>query len=302
MSQRAGWYDDPENSDHLRYFDGVVWTTNTTPKAPPAPANPTTPIPQAPQSRQGGAPGYPSQQDAPPQQYGPQYGQQYGQQYEEPQYGPPQQYGPGGYASAPPAYGPSLGVKTTPDGQPLASYGQRVGAYLLDGIIAGLICLVAGGYWIYQFVQWYARYINDLLRQVDAGGTPAVDQAQVTSQATGYLLPFIIVSLVVQILYQVGFLTRFGATPGKMIVGIAVRRRDRPGPLDLVTALKRVALSVAVALVGFVPVVGGLGSLASILDLLWPLWDDKRQALHDKIAATNVVVQPRKGRRPDARP
>jgi uncharacterized RDD family membrane protein YckC len=32
----------------------------------------------------------------------------------------------------------------------------------------------------------------------------------------------------------------------------------------------------------------------SILDLLWPLWDDKRQALHDKIAGTNVVVQPRR--------
>ena len=28
---------------------------------------------------------------------------------------------------------------------------------------------------------------------------------------------------------------------------------------------------------------------ADMLDVLWPLWDDKNQALHDKFAATNVV-------------
>jgi uncharacterized RDD family membrane protein YckC len=26
------------------------------------------------------------------------------------------------------------------------------------------------------------------------------------------------------------------------------------------------------------------------LDSLWPLWDKKNQALHDKVARTNVVV------------
>jgi uncharacterized RDD family membrane protein YckC len=36
--------------------------------------------------------------------------------------------------------------------------------------------------------------------------------------------------------------------------------------------------------------------LAWLLDGLWPLWDDKRQALHDKVASTQVVEgkQPRK--------
>jgi uncharacterized RDD family membrane protein YckC len=34
--------------------------------------------------------------------------------------------------------------------------------------------------------------------------------------------------------------------------------------------------------------------LLSLLDYLWPLWDSKRQALHDKIADTQVVV----GRQP----
>ena len=40
-----------------------------------------------------------------------------------------------------------------------------------------------------------------------------------------------------------------------------------------------------------------LFSVLNLLDVLWPLWDDKKQALHDKIVATNVVVgaQPKRG-------
>ena len=37
-------------------------------------------------------------------------------------------------------------------------------------------------------------------------------------------------------------------------------------------------------------------SVLTLIDYLWPLWDDKRQALHDKVAKTQVVEgkQPRK--------
>ena len=41
--------------------------------------------------------------------------------------------------------------------------------------------------------------------------------------------------------------------------------------------------------VALVPLVGLLGSVYSLLDDLWPLWDGQRQALHDKVARTNVV-------------
>ena len=296
MSQRAGWYDDPENSDHLRYFDGVVWTANTTPKAPPAPAAPTTPIPQAPS---GAAAGY-AQPGSPPQQYGqPPYGdQQYGQQpYGQPQYrqqpyGQPQ-YGQPGYASAPPAYGTPLGMKTTPDGQPLASYGQRVGAYLLDYLIVGITTLVAASYWISQFIQWYVRFINDIIGEAEQGGQPAFDQASMQNEIMGYLWPIAAVSILVHVVYHTFFLVRFGATPGKMAVGISVRLRDRPGPLRVVDALKRQVIAVGSGLLGFIAVVSLFTSLAVFLDLLWPLWDERRQALHDKIAGTNVVVKRR---------
>ena len=33
-------------------------------------------------------------------------------------------------------------------------------------------------------------------------------------------------------------------------------------------------------------------SILNLLDVLWPLWDEKKQALHDKVAGTNVVMGP----------
>ena len=35
MSQPAGWYDDPQNPDNLRYWDGVTWTQHTTTRVSP---------------------------------------------------------------------------------------------------------------------------------------------------------------------------------------------------------------------------------------------------------------------------
>jgi uncharacterized RDD family membrane protein YckC len=43
------------------------------------------------------------------------------------------------------------------------------------------------------------------------------------------------------------------------------------------------------SLLSVVPFVGSFAGLFPLLDGLWPLWDDKRQALHDKAARTNVV-------------
>jgi uncharacterized RDD family membrane protein YckC len=44
-----------------------------------------------------------------------------------------------------------------------------------------------------------------------------------------------------------------------------------------------------IRVIGLVPLVGSVTGLYLLLDYLWPLWDDKSQAIHDKIAKTNVV-------------
>ena len=314
MSQRAGWYDDPENPDNLRYFDGVLWTSHTTPRASPSAAQstiglvqppaatqqvPTTPTQQLPydgQSQPRDQPHDQPPQYGPPQQYGqpPQYGQQYGQ---PPQYGPPgyPPVPPGGYNTMPPAYATALGVKTTPDGVPLATYGQRVGAWIIDFLIQLVITTVAGWYWLSQFITWYTNWFNDLMNQAEAGSATSIDQVQLSSEISGYVLPVSLISFAVTIIYQVAFLTWKGATPGKMALGIAVRLREKPGNPTLVVALKRQLIYIGTSLLSLVPGVGVSSVIIKILNLLWPLWDDKRQALHDKVAATNVVVR-RRGR------
>jgi uncharacterized RDD family membrane protein YckC len=193
----------------------------------------------------------------------------------------------------PPAYATALGVKTTPDGVPLATYGQRVGAWFIDFFIQLAITTLAGWYWLSQFVTWYAKWFTDLMNQAEAGGNVSMNQAQLSDEIMGYVLPISLISFAVTVLYQVVFLTWRGATPGKMALGIAVRLREKPGNPTLVVALKRQLIYIGTSLLSLVPGIGAASVIIKVLNLLWPLWDDKRQALHDKIAATNVVVRRR---------
>jgi uncharacterized RDD family membrane protein YckC len=73
-----------------------------------------------------------------------------------------------------------------------------------------------------------------------------------------------------------------GQTPGKRLLGIAVRDASSHESIGYGRAFGR--LLVFVLLLSFpVPVVSG------ILDGLWPLWDKKNQSLHDKVARSVVV-------------
>ena len=87
----------------------------------------------------------------------------------------------------------------------------------------------------------------------------------------------------IQVAYELVMLKYCSATLGKLACGLRVREWDRRGPLSWGTTGKRV-LSFQVAT--SVPQVGGLYYL---VDVLWPLWDGRKQALHDKVASTAVV-------------
>jgi uncharacterized RDD family membrane protein YckC len=293
-----GWYDDPEDDSQLRYFDGVVWSKHTTPRS-------TRPAAAAPQ---------PGQQQFPGQGHPPQYpgqGQAQGAAQGQPA-GPPPTVGgwqappapqgqqnaqfPGSQQQAgwnAPAYPTTQRVATTPDGQPLASYWQRVGAYILDGLIQFVLLMVLGGWLAFKGFEpvW-----NDLVKAMDSGDPAAFNTITADNLNYGYILAFGLVSAAIAFGYAVFFLSRTGATPGKAAVGISVRLRDRPGVLSVGDAARRTALQAALSLLGNIPLLGNLFSLVALVDLLWPAWDDKRQALHDKIGRTNVVVgkQPRR--------
>jgi len=131
-----------------------------------------------------------------------------------------------------------------------ASWGRRLGAYVLDVLIiaAAALLLLGLGYLV--------------------GGE--------TGAAVAYVLGAIVGPGV--------YLTWFhgserGATPGKRAAGIRVQR-ENGDRLGYGRALARWAITIVFAILLYIPL---------LLDYLWPLWDDRNQALHDKVAGSVVV-------------
>lgn len=294
MTQPAGWYDDPQDPTNLRYFDGILWTDRVVPRTSPTAAastigRSTSPYAATPPATSGASP-WGSAPVAPPGSAGRPYDA--GNPYANPQHEP--------YGAPPPGYGyaaaPQLGWRpsgpVTPDGVPLAEWWQRLLAYLLDALILLLITLTATISWWLPIGQSYV----DLFRQVTRSSSGAVSQRAldlITEQVAAAMVPMTLIELGIFVVYQVFFLTRSGATPGKMVLGIRVRRSGRPGPLTVLEALRRLALHIGLTLVTLVPFIGLLGNLVSILDPMWLLWDPRRQTLHDKVGDTLVEVKPK---------
>ena len=78
-----------------------------------------------------------------------------------------------------------------------------------------------------------------------------------------------------------------GQTLGKQLFDIVVIRDDRT-PFGFKAALAR-EFAAKWLLFGLVMFVFTLG-IGWLLDNLWPLWDDERQALHDKVVSTHVIA------------
>jgi uncharacterized RDD family membrane protein YckC len=182
-------------------------------------------------------------------------------------------------------------IPTTPDGQLLAGWWRRAGATVLDSVIMiPLLALVATpslvAHWHSVTTWWQAGYRSPGTL-VTAGSAP---NPPVLDPATGPGLILYASLFVASLAYTVVFLHWKQATPGKLLAGLQVRLRDTQGPLAWTTIVRRVSLPVAVAVVSQVPVAGVAFLVLGVSDYLWPLWDGNRQALHDKIAGTNVVV------------
>lgn len=289
MSQQpSGWYDDPANPQNIRYWDGAAWTNHTSPKAAAAPA----PSAQPPASPPQSAPTSPGPQDgsgaASPWGGVPQSSQQ-GAPVTGATSGPaaPGAPAPGAYpyGAAPTATDWMSAQPTTADGVPLATWGRRFAAWLIDGVILGVLVVLL----TQLFVPEYRQALADILNSASAG--EATDLQTTLDKITPYALRAGLVQVLTALVYCVLFWTTTGQTPGKMVTGISVRRADRPGPLDLATAVRRRLIS----FLSLVPFLSSVAGLVTLLDGLWPLWDDKKQALHDKVAGTQVVVgkQPR---------
>jgi uncharacterized RDD family membrane protein YckC len=149
-------------------------------------------------------------------------------------------------------------------GRPLAGWGSRVGATLLDGLILLIPAVV--------------------LTILIIGIASASDSGAIVTGILGFLAYFIASLFYAPLLMARGGENN-GKTFGKQIVGIRVVR-DVGQPFDMGSAFVR-ELVVKQLLFNFVG--GFFFSIPTLLDYLWPLWDDQNRSLHDMVVKTHVV-------------
>lgn len=228
----------------------------------------------------------PGPYDGPPQQqpYGGPPQQPYGYPQQPPPF--PQQgaYGqPGGYPGYPPQqpgypnpYGGHPQGNLPPGMPPLASWGARIGATLLDGL---MFMLVPMGLVIAGYAQIVKKLIDaqnacdDLgIRSSDCP-SPHLPGSAFALIAVGGLLSLI---AGLYLCYREG---STGQTPGKRIVGIRLLREYDGSTLGFGLAFGRRLLHI-------------LDGIPCYLGYLWPLWDEKNQTFADKLVHTVVIKDP----------
>jgi uncharacterized RDD family membrane protein YckC len=169
-----------------------------------------------------------------------------------PQMPPPMPPPPGGYQP--------YRFQDPVTGAPTAEWWQRAVALLLDG----LVWLIPGI--VIYFVVW----------SITATTTDGV--------TTHSGIDFWIASLIAYLSYGLYYIplngSKRGQTVGKMALGIATKDESGHGPIGYGRAAARFAI---------VFVCGYFCFIFEILNYLWPLWDPRRQAWHDKVARSLVI-------------
>ena len=164
-----------------------------------------------------------------------------------------------------PSSGPSNGAfqvvqpKVDPLGRPLANYGHRVGATLIDAVLLGVLDFMFGA----------------ILNAAMSTSTSLMAGTKFTFSVRGVL-----VYLVIHGTYTVAMLTIKGQTLGNMALGTRVVDAGTGSPVTLPQAATRYGVQFLLR----IPY--GLGQL---LNYLWPIWDNRWQTLHDKAAKTLVI-------------
>ncbi|MBF9067825.1 RDD family protein [Streptacidiphilus fuscans] len=241
---------------------------------PPDPNNPYGQQQQNPYGQQPQQPGYgyPQQQ--------PQAGQQaYGfpQQQQQPQADPyGQQQQAYGYQQQPQAgyqgYGTDPYAGYAPQGQ-YANWGQRVGAYVIDGLIAGVVPFIL---YIIAAVAFAASVQPGTIDPTTGAYTPGTTSGGSAGLAVVfYLLAFVIgLGATLWLCHQEG---TTGQTPGKKVMKIRLVRESDGQVVGFGAAFVR-------------KIAHFLDGLVCYLGFLWPIWDAKSQTFADKVMNTVVIT------------
>ncbi|MFF3864342.1 RDD family protein [Micromonospora sp. NPDC001898] len=311
MSVQPGWYVDPADRETRRYWDGGGWIgapipvdatppEGPPPVEPPPPASPAGPPGQqaAPPVQQPRSPGAPGPSGPGPFPGWPGPGPQQG-----PVGGPPQ--GPGHGHGPPPGYGhpqgpppgwpypnwPARPPAPRPHGLPLASFGARLIARLIDFGVVFLLNAVVNGWFVYRYVEEITPYFREVLRRAVAGDSSTEGLPQPGEQAGGLQVAILLIATALWFAYEVPTMAGNGQTLGKRMMGVRAVPVEADQPLGFGRALRRWSTLGLPTLLWYCC---GFGLLLQLVDALSPLFDHPlRQALHDKRAQTVVVQLPR---------
>jgi len=195
---------------------------------------------------------------------------------------------PAGYQPQPPGYAPPVAQPPQPGYQPypgtgqlgpggttatqfgeLATFGVRLGGWLLDALLYGVLMAVLATPGLILFFNTLSDECVTIANQTRCSDDVA---GGVIASIALMFVGFIIVAFVY--LFQ---LAKSGRTWGRKIVGIKVineQTGEAPGWGKAIgRQLFASFISAQIIYIGY----------------LWMLWDDKKQTLHDKVAGTHVI-------------
>ncbi len=162
---------------------------------------------------------------------------------------------PGGWRDAPPERRYTL-----------AGWWRRAAAAVIDGVLIAILALV-------------------LLVPLGAGLAGVDSETGIFALIAAAFVTLVVVA-VVSLLYAPLMLWRTdGKTIGRMVVGIRVVRASGE-PMTLGTAVVR---EVVLKWLVFGAAGSATGGIATLVDYLWPLWDEEHRALHDFPVNTRTV-------------
>lgn len=168
-----------------------------------------------------------------------------------------------GVPAAPPSA--SVPVGPAPPAMDYATWGNRAVGYLIDSLLVGAVMFV-----LYLVLGTMLAAVAGLGGHGAAGGMCCL-----------MIILFPVATLLVGLYNRVYLVSQRGFSIGQGVVKVKVV--DAYGRLlSQGTALLRLVVQAALGFVPFLPV----------LDLLWPLWDDRRQTLHDKAVNCYVINNP----------
>ena len=192
--------------------------------------------------------------------------------------GPPPAHPP--YYGPPPQWRPQP-VPLTPGGRPLADFGTRLLAYLIDSAILSAIAMVV---FVPVVVIVMFRVMPDFASSSDPYETQSQINAAMGDTFVTFLLlelGFVVALLIAYYFYYVEMMYRRGQTLGKKLMKLQVIPLDPAATLTRGMAAKRYLVEFAG---------GTIVPFLFYVDGLWQLWDKPyQQTLHDKFAQTVVI-------------